>query len=83
MKKKKQIFCKGCGKKIEKGSYCNHECYINTIKKHGVEKTSKLTSLSNENKCVQCGKVMDINRISAYCEECEMLIVETYDVLTY
>lgn len=77
-KKHKKILCANCGKEIDKGKYCSKECYFDYVKKNGTTHHNELEKYSNQNKCIQCGKLMDINRISAYCEECEMLIIEEY-----
>lgn len=77
--KNKKLRCVNCGKEIKKGKYCNRKCFIENKKLNGTIHHNALDKLSNRNYCVQCGKQMDINRISAYCEECEMLIVDTYE----
>lgn len=80
---KKKLVCQHCGKEIKKGKYCNQKCYNEEKKLRGGKQNNLLHTLSNENFCVQCHKRMDVNRISAYCEECEMHIEETYEVLHY
>ena len=79
--------CKQCGKELDEGKFCSKECYRQFLKektkKHGNRCKKEWNNLSNENHCIQCGKIMDIDRISAYCEECEKHIEIKYDSLQY
>lgn len=75
---KKKSKCLVCGKEIEKGKFCCRQHFYEYTKKNGTVHHNKLEQYSNKNLCIQCGKEMDVNRISAYCEECEMLIIEEY-----
>ena len=79
--------CKQCRKELDEGKFCSKECYRQFLKektkKHGNRCKKEWNNLSNENHCIQCGKIMDIDRISAYCEECEKHIEIKYDSLQY
>lgn len=79
--KKKTSYCLFCGKPITKGKYCNQKCYTEKLKQKGTEHHKGWDDLSNDNKCIQCGKIMDANRISAYCEQCELHIEYEHEVL--
>lgn len=81
--KKKTLRCKYCGKVIKRGKFCNHEEYMLWIKQNGTKHHNLLESLSNDNRCIQCGKLMDVNRVSAYCEQCEMHIEYEHEVTIY
>lgn len=75
--------CKNCGKEIPDGKkFCSKTCLYDNLRKVSPKKT-KLSELSNENKCIRCGKLMHISRISAYCEVCERDYSITYDTLNY
>ena len=75
--------CPICGKPMGPHSKECRACHYKALKQHGVKKPNKLANLSKENYCIQCHKLMDIDRISAYCEECEKHIEIEYDSLQY
>lgn len=81
--KTKKLKCLFCGKPIQKGKYCNHACYMAKLKAKGTEHHKEWDKLSNENRCIQCGKLMDVNRVSAYCEQCELHIEYEHEVTLY
>ena len=68
--------CKYCGKELKKGKYCNKKHYFAFLKEKGQSSNANksLEKLNDDNLCVQCHKPMSKDRISAYCEECELHI---------
>ena len=73
--------CPICGKPMGPNSKECRACHYKALKQHGVKKPNKLADLSHENYYIQCHKLMDIDRLRAYCEECEKHIEIEYDSL--
>jgi predicted nucleic acid-binding Zn ribbon protein len=70
----KEHKCPVCGELTTK-KFCSQRCYWDSLKQKSQKSTTDLAAYDNTNRCFQCGKVMPLNRYSAYCEECEMRIV--------